>query len=579
MQVVRDSAGLERMCRDIQDSPVIALDLETTGLDALTDRIRLVSVSTGKDVYVADVYALQDSVGRLAGLVREYAGLLVGHNLKFDIKFLIQAGADPRNCRVFDTFRASQVLCNGRDGESHDLISTLERAGLSYDSEDLGGSDWSGVLTQKQYEYAGEDVRQLHKLMEWFRIELSENGLGPATKLDCDVIRAEAHMELAGMALDKTMWLELASNNRTEADRVQQSLLEELPAPNGQCSLFGGEYVAGFNLNSRLKVMKSFERLGVDLPDTRSQTLILQSGDHPLLEKFGRYRKYSKSVSSFGEEYLKHLHPVTGRVHSSYWPFTGAGRYSCSSPNLQQIPRSKEFRECFRAPEGQSLVVCDYSQIELRIMAELSRDETLRTVFRQGIDAHTQTAAIISASSLANVTKDARQKAKPVNFGLMYGMGAQRLAMYSKTEYGVDMTLEEASTFRDRYFQAYRGVKRWHQQTVGRGVSSGQSRTQSGRRRFLPKESYSEFLNTPVQGTGADGMKRAMANLFRALPEGSPVKLVNVVHDEMVIQCPTGMAEEVSVLVSKCMKDGMTPYVTSVPVVAESSIGESWADK
>jgi DNA polymerase-1 len=227
------------------------------------------------------------------------------------------------------------------------------------------------------------------------------------------------------------------------------------------------------------------------------------------------------------------------------------------------------------------IVTADYSQIELRMMAQLSGDRLLMSVYRRNLDAHRQTAALVNEVSLEEVTKAMRQSAKPVNFGLIFGMGAKRLVEYAMSAYGVVLSLKEAEGFRERFFDGYSGVRSWHHKTLENGKKTGISRTMSGRIRYLEETAYSEHLNTPVQGSCADGLKASLPNVYQRLKKyGGRAKLVHMVHDEIEIESGDDPEELESIkqdLVDG-MTEGMQQFLSDVPVVVDAAYGKSWAE-
>lgn len=257
--------------------------------------------------------------------------------------------------------------------------------------------------------------------------------------------------------------------------------------------------------------------------------------------------------------------------------------HNCSNPNLQQIPRTKDYRACFRPGPGKVLVVCDYGQIELRIAAEITGDKILRHIYQKGEDAHQRTASIIAGIPVDQVTKEQRQAAKAVNFGLIYGLGWEKLVTYSQVSYGVTISEKQAKSFIRRYFEGYPAVRAWHDRALRDGAREHMARTLWGRLRFLdPEKNRNEFFNTPVQGTGADGLKRSLPLVYHRLKKyGGRAKMVHMVHDEIVaeVEDDPELIEAVKQDVAAGMKEGIQPMLPHVPVEAEASSGASWADK
>lgn len=243
---------------------------------------------------------------------------------------------------------------------------------------------------------------------------------------------------------------------------------------------------------------------------------------------------------------------------------------------MQQIPRDKRYRACFVPEDGKIYVVADLSQIELRAVAEIANEEKMLSIFDKNGDIHTATAQ--SLSKKEKVSKKERQAAKPVNFGLVYGMGAEKLASYAKTEYGVDMSVEEAERNREVYFKTYPGLEAWQRKEIEVGQNKRMTRTLSGRIRFLGEDKYSEFLNFPIQGVCADGLKVTLRLLYERL-RGKPASMVHMVHDEIIVETEKEEVEEVKAILEKSMIEGIEALLVRVPIVVEAGTGISWADK
>jgi DNA polymerase-1 len=254
---------------------------------------------------------------------------------------------------------------------------------------------------------------------------------------------------------------------------------------------------------------------------------------------------------------------------------------ACDHPNLQNIPRSGPLRSYIRAPESRVFAIADYSQIELRIAAKISGDAEMLSVYAEGRDLHTLTAR--SLTKREDITKDDRKLAKAVNFGLLYGMGAKGLQVYALRSYGVEMKLEEATLYRKRFFETYPGLKRWHERerwAWQRGDT--ETRTLTGRRRTNVQK-LTDRLNAPVQGTGADGLKLALAMLWERRSECPGAVPVLVCHDEVVVECTAEQAADVETWLKKAMTEGMEAVLSGmdevhVPVEVEGQIARGWGE-
>lgn len=564
----------------LADSEWLACDSETTGLDPYISKPRLL-ILKGEDtpVFLFDLFQ-PDIAGPVISFLKTGAPKFVGQNLTFDCKmFRHHYGLNFET--VWDTHRASRLIHNGLQNVGHDLYVLYKRElGIDPPAEDLGASDWSGELGPKQLSYAAGDVYYLHTLKAALDTQIKRLGLEKALEIENGVVCAEAELELAGMPFDAEAWTRLANNNIKLKGQLTNRLFDLLPNPNRQLDLFGRDVVgAPWNLDSPAQLLKSLQTMGYKLLDTSDDSLATLEG---MLGKLLRdYREVSQGVKMFGLDYLKFIHPVTGRIHARYWPFTAAGRYSCSHPNLQQVvrptdpPRPLEYRECFRPAPGHKFVIADYSQVELRVCAHLSQDPRLLEAYRNNEDIHTKTAVFLTGRS----DKTARQMSKPMNFGLIFSLGAERLKLKAKTDYGVDLSLEQASYYRDKWFENYSGVRKWQRRTASASARTKPSRTVSGRLRYIDPTFYGEFLNSPIQGTAAEATKVAMRNVYDSIIRKGKGKLCNVVHDELVLEVEEGLAKEVAVLLKQAMESALQPMIPSVPAVAEAKVVSNWSEK
>jgi len=254
---------------------------------------------------------------------------------------------------------------------------------------------------------------------------------------------------------------------------------------------------------------------------------------------------------------------------------------SCSKPNLQQVPHTTEARSCFVAPPGHKLIIADYSASQLRIAAEFTEDPELLRCFCSNppIDPHKRTASSVLGVPMESVTKDQRTKAKAINFGLLFGMTPYGFVYYAKDVYSVTFTLKEAVEAHRRFFGLYRGLAVWHQKSRHKAPRVLLARTASGRLwRFStpdPKKLVKQFLCMPIQGTEADGLKRAIALMYPRLMEIGAF-IVNVIHDEVVVEAPEAVAERAKEIVVRSMKGGMGEFLKKVPVEVDAIVASAW---
>jgi DNA polymerase-1 len=590
--------GLRRVANLVHDAKLIGFDIETArpGRGAVFDprlgKIRLMQFNIAGVIYIVDLWQVE-FIDPLIDAMRSTKAIWIIHNAKYEQKWLWHHHK-LELWPIFDTFRAAGLVYNGRAAEplrkgkaALDLDSCVVRELKEKPvNTGKGGSNWAGTLSEHQLAYAAEDVSRLPQLRERLWEKMRILGLFQVAMIEFSVVLPEATAELNGFPVDPQRWTELADHHRIESRRLAEELLYEMPNPYDRLCLPGMN--GSWNLNSPPQLLRSLHRMGCDVKSTDHNTLAMRVGNFEVIKKILTWREHVTRLKMFGPDWLSCIHPVTGRVHTSYYSLLAAGRYSSSDPNLQQIPRQAVYRSCFTAPPGKVFVLADYSGIEMRIVAEISGDEKLIRIFCNDEDAHYATAALIMAKTVAEVVKAERQMAKPVNFGFIYGMGAERLVLYAFGNYGVAMTLDDAKLFRKRYFSrefGYAGVASWHNKIRTERESGMKiSRTMAGRLRFLdPQKHYNEYFNTPVQGTGADALKMSLRNIHNRIIQrgyGDSVKLVHHVHDEIILECDDDpeLIKTVKQDLEESMIEGMSPFLTKVPIVVDASHGKTWAD-
>ena len=565
--LITEPAQLEQILPVLQAAPVLSCDTETTGLDFRQDALRLIQIATTEHVYLFDPSRVPArSVFSLFTADR----LWLFHNAKFDLKFLVSAGC-PWPARVFDTMLASQVLGAGLRVR-HSLEELADQALSLALPKDLQTGEWSAELTEAYLAYAARDAGVLWPLYDCLRTALLEAGLARAAEIEFRCVKALAWMEIAGIALDAERWLARTLEDEAQLDTLTQQL-------NRQAQDLG----QAMNWASPQQIKGLFQTLGFPLPNAQAATL--KQIDHPIAKLLVSYKEVAKRVSTYGRSVIDaYFDPDTERVYPVYFQNGAAtGRMSCGGPNIQQIPKARAFRSCFRAASGMALIKADYSQIELRIAAVLANDETMLQAFQDKSDLHALTASRILQIPLGQVEQRDRQLAKSVNFGLLYGMGVNGLKHDAQGKYGVPMTDQEAAQYHRAFFQTYRGIAQWHQQAKRQAEQAKQqdqgleTRTLTGRR-FFGVRHFNVLLNIPVQGTGGDGLKLALARLFEQrnrLPSATPVACV---HDEILVEVPLAEAEQARVWLTEQMIEAMRDIVgDKVPIEVETMLGKDWA--
>ena len=481
LRLLSDAESVLQFAKRITTSGIaVGLDTETTGLNPDADRVRLLQLATADGIVIIDLLAFENPAQAIKPLLEALATVgIVGHNLAFDIRFLAKLGFVPKE--VFCTMLASQVLHAG-ERVGHKLSDVLLRELEVSVSKDEQKSNWAGNLSEAQLRYAADDVRHLRTLADTLREKLDSAKLTSTTTLEMQALLGIASSK--PITVDRDSWLSLAKKAEADRERLVDAMDELAPNP--------ATFTQSRNWNSNPEVIAAFKQLNIMIPNTADETLA--AIDHPLATMLREYRAACKRTSTYGTKWLRD-HAADGVVHCG-WNQCGAesGRMSCKSPNLQQIPRTADYRKCFIARPGCVLIKADYSQIELRIAAKLADETTMIEAYQRGDDLHALTASNILGKKLNDVSKADRQLAKAINFGLLFGMGYRSLRKYAATNYGTELSEAQAKQYRDAFFRTYPKLKAWHQRTTRileqlaakNPNAVYETRSLAGRRRLLP---------------------------------------------------------------------------------------------
>lgn len=613
--------------RVTQHTDYVGVDTETTGLNPRTDRVRLIQVASTEFCLIVDLDAFRVDGERqvdwsLPGLT-DLGELLVGptakvfQNAAFDLNFLrgegLLIGGD-----LFDTMIAAKIYNNGT-GAKNDLGSIVQRTLNVKLPKELQKADWSGEITDEMLLYAARDAVCLCFLvpLQVTRLMKSKpdrrNSLFKIFELEMACIRPIAYMQWNGFGFNVEEAEQLKEQLQNEADAMRIAFLETLDAaikeknpdnpriwlprdPDGSFNTrerdsgsirLGTKVYAGFNPRSPKQMAERFEQAGLILPpNSKGQAsmdknlLSFVRGTQPLVDAYMTWKACVTRVSCV-EKLLDNVGP-NSRIYGTYRQMgTDTGRLSAAEPNLQQVPREASFRRLFQATEGHTLVVADFSQVELRVAAQLSGEPRMQEAYLEGRDLHIETAALVTGKAPEDITKQERTSAKICNFGLLYGSGAATLRKQAVAQYGVDLTHEEAVKLVQGFRSAYPRLKAW-QDEEGESTTKAVY-TKMGRRRMLSgfNDKYTTRINTQVQGTAGDIAKLAISKLWDSgLDRASEdeAMLIAMVHDEIVLEVRTDLAELWSERLATAMESAGAEICTEVPIVAEASSGPTWAD-
>ncbi|HWN11088.1 MAG TPA: DNA polymerase [Pyrinomonadaceae bacterium] len=586
-QVIKTEDALRKAIESASTHQVIGLDSETTELDPYHGRLRLIQLATPDGVHIVDLDAFStgdlrnsSALAPLRNLLSAPRPIKIAHNAKFDAKFIKHyLGADLNG--VFDTLLASQLVGAGDIEERHGLDIVASRYLNEAVDKTERLSNWNFELSEAQLEYAARDAAILIPLREKLFERLKSDSLMDVARLEFDCIMVVAEMELTGFYMHKDRWLEQLGIVDKRRNQLAEELQNVLAEESSQGTLFGGPQRDDINLDSHQQLTKALERLGIALPDsTRNWKLQPLAAEYPIIGTLLEYRTVQKALTSYGQNMIDLINPTTNRLHADFRQIGApTGRFSCTNPNIQQVPHAVEYRRCFSGyPEGRKLIIADYSQIELRILAEFSGDRAFINAFKSGADLHKVTAAEVFGVGVDQVTREQRDFAKRLNFGVVYGIGAQRFSIMT------GLGVPEAENVLRKYFATYRGLDTYLHEAADRAVRERQARTGSGRLvRFRYDEQDRQQIsmtkrngkNTPIQGTSADILKRALRLLKDEL-RGTNAQIVNIIHDEIVVEADANEAEDVAKRVERAMCVAGEEYVKTVPVKVETEIADEW---
>lgn len=603
-RTVRSEAELQQMMDELRAGGAFALDSETTSLFPLEAALVGLSFSntTGRAWYVpfnADPPLVAGGASalleRLKPLLVDPALQRVGQNHKYDA--LVLRGNGLRLPPIsFDTMIASFTVHGAaRRHNLDDLALTYFGMKKIPTSELLGRGAKQITMDQvpiaKVAEYACEDADVTWRLYEALRKELAETGNDALFyELELPLADVLANMEERGIRIDVALLEELGRELESDIARCQADFTRLA----GEEVNMNSPKALGELLFEKLRIqdaagVKKVKRTQTGY-STDYETLSESYGEVESVRALLEFREVSKLKSTYVDALPRYVNARTGRVHCSFSQVAAAtGRLASSEPNLQNIPirteRGRKLRGAFVAREADrhgewTLLAADYSQVELRILAHLADDERMREAFARGADIHASTASVIFDVAEPLVTRDMRSRAKAVNFGLLYGMGPQRLARET------GLTVLEAKRFIERYFNSFPRVRGWRERTIAQAHADGFVTTILGRRRAIADINSEEprlrafaenaALNTPVQGSAADIIKKAMIELEARLAASSLAgRMLLQVHDELVLELPLAELEATREVVRDCMENAVR---LSVPLRVDFGHGRSWLE-
>ena len=591
---------------EVQHAVSICFDTETLQLKPEVGKLRLLQLGAPalETIVVIDLFDLTiPEWGKLEQFFTNGERFWLAHNAVFDLAWLQEHGLYPRG-NVRCSMIASKLLYNGIPNTKHGLKAVAKRElNIELDKEQQA-SDWGAAqLTDDQIDYAAKDVEVLMALDAPVHKKIQELGMSLAYAMECRALPAMAQMWRTGLPWNITSLDRAMADYSYDGQLLGEQFLRDLDAamppehklPRDDDGKFntrakaegsirlGTKKYAGFNLNSPAQLLHKFTVLlgkqpwdeKNDRASASRSALKPYAADNMVVSTYLQWKKKSKL-----EQMCKSLAEKVDAdsfVRASYAQLGAeTGRMTCSNPNLQQVPRDKELRQCVEAPEGWLLVNADFAQMELRLAAAVANDDVMTRAFVNGEDLHTLTAEALGCD---------RQIAKSANFGLLYGSGAKGLRNYAGSN-GILISVPQAERIRKGWLNTYQGIARWQREQARIADSTSRESMPelriplSNMRRLLPphQNKLTVRANSPIQGAGAAVLKVALGNLWKQI-EGDPnVKIAAAVHDEIILLAREDKAVHYGQVLKECMESAEAKWLGDIPAVAEVKIGKRWSE-
>jgi DNA polymerase-1 len=578
---------------NLEKTKEFAIDTETTSIKPVEANLVGISFSIkGSSWYLPrnTVDQYEQLKERLQKILTDKKIKKIAQNGKYDLIVLKNYGMDLSDID-FDTMIASYILSSNSRGNNLDNLAFQELGHQMMSYNDLVGKGRDKkkieeVNLEKLAYYSSEDADYTFQLKEIFSEKLKkEKKLEEVfEKIEMPLLNVLAYMEMAGVKIDSKFLKGLSEKFTKNLKDLEKKIYDQAGASN-------------FNINSTQQLSKIlFEKLKIPIKGIKKTTLGYSTaapelaklyGTHPIIPLIEEYREYTKLKNTYIDALPKLINKKTGRIHTSFnQTITSTGRLSSSDPNIQNIPIrteiGREIRKAFIAESGFDLLSADYSQIELRLVAEMSQDKNLIKAFKNNEDIHRRTASLIFNKDIKDIDYDERRFAKTINFGVIYGMGSNALSR------SLEISREEAKNFIDKYFKTFPSINEYIDRTLKFARENGYVKTEFGRRRYLPEIISNQpmlkaaaermAVNMPLQGTAADIIKLAMTKIFEEFNlnrDNKDLRMILQVHDELVFEIKEEKLKECAARIQDIMEN---VYKLNIPLKVDLKYGDSWGE-
>lgn len=541
----------EESNRKVFKKDILAVDIETTGLNFLENRIRLISLySDTQELVTEDIYELQKTL-------EDERILKIFHNAPFDVSFLKHNGIDVVN--YTDTLIIAQVI----DGRTQNMslgILAEEYLGEYLDKGMQHSSNWNGEISEEHKAYALKDSETTHRLYKVLDKKIQELGLEEVLDREIRALPIITELKMKGIKLDWDKWqvelYQLQKDEEVEKEKIYKVL-------------------GNINLNSPQQLKQALEEKGIEVEDTTKDELKKHEEEHDVIKDILSYKKIGKYLSSYGEKLKKQI-DADNRLRGN-WRLIGAatGRMSCSSPAIQAMPG--KIRECLIAEEGNTFVLVDYSSIEMRVLALMSKEQSLIDAIARKEDLHKRTISGILGKDIDEITDEERKIGKVLNFMISYGATSYGLKNQLTKALDKDVSLAKAEEYRQLYFKTYPQILRYQEVMLRAPWIKSLGGRSWGLKGNDKPDNAAKIINYPIQSSMTEGMKEAMALLHQKLQEHKSWSVVAIIHDEVIMEVPVEESELAAKVLEEIMIEGMQKITgKEVLIEVDVDIRDSW---
>lgn len=612
----------------LNETQIVGIDIESTGLNFLSDTILLIQIKVKDIVYIINTKYMQDRIIKyILDLINCSNKKVVGHNIKFDLKFLYKKyGILITN--VSDLMLQETIITNGLGDKYHSLKELVKKYKNIELDKDVRNTfvNFNGTVTEEQYLYSAMDVEYLEDIYDQQCVLIKDSNQDRVKELEDKLIPVIVSMEVDGIGIDREGWAELAASKLVQISASEISLKEEIiqefanvyktaieiaecicipvktsklreylsASPEGDVRRW---LIDNLKLSSPKQLLSIYKFFGIELESADKKTLAslsakIKAGNVECIDitdKILVYKDLFKKAHAFGEKFLEFVSPVTGRIHTEFSQIGSAsGRMTSSKPNLLQIPSDMDYRSKFKPTPGYIFIDIDFSQEELRLIGSISKEKNFIHAYNNNIDIHTMTASLVNKVPIEEVTKEQRRNGKTLNFAMAYGSSEYGLS------YNFGFTLDDARKYLKGFEEGYPTLAAF-QKILGELIlKKGYSCTLLGRRRYFERkvmftdsrerEKYiasvqRELRNHIIQGTGAEILKESLVDIFYNSPfkYGEDFRILLAVHDEILFEARKEIAEEVREYCKNTMQSVEQKYLNGIPALAEAGeLSEVW---